>query len=69
MPEDWTKWSNAKKYRAYQRAEKKAEKRRREAIRPGVVCSVCGKSYFAHKDYGEIVEHRKIAGKEQWIKV
>jgi len=62
-------WDEEKKFHRYRKAEKKAEKMRKEASKEGMVCSVCGKAYHGHKDYGEVIEHRKMAGGKQWVKV
>ena len=60
------------KYKAYLKAEKKATKRRREGTKAGVVCSVCGKDWYGHDSYGDIMEHIRQAeaeGKRPWIKL
>jgi len=58
-----------KKFRQWLKKEKRAERYRKEAMKPGIVCAVCGKTYHGHNSYGEVIEHRDIIGNEkQWVK-
>ena len=60
---------SGKEYREFKRIENKATKRRRLGQKKGMVCRICGKGYYEHKDYIEILEHEKLSKGRQWIKL
>jgi len=62
-------WKEEKDFHQYRKAEKKADRMRKEATKEGMVCSVCGRGYYEHKDYGEIKEHGRIVEGKQWVKL
>jgi hypothetical protein len=69
---NWIEWPDRKKFKTWKKAEKEATKLRKIGTGPGKICSVCGKGWYEHSSYGEILEHGVLAradGKQQWVKV
>jgi hypothetical protein len=62
-------WKEEWDFHKYRKAEKEATRRRRVAQKEGMVCVVCGKSWYEHDSFGDIEEHRKsIMEGKQWVK-
>ena len=62
-------WKEERDFRKWRKAENIATRSRRQAQQKDMVCAVCGKGYYDHKDYGEVAEHRKMVMKgKQWVK-
>ena len=56
--------------RKWQKENKEITRRRIQAQGKDIVCVICGKRYYDHDGYAEVLEHYKLATadkKEQWV--